>query len=278
VRAARFIALGILLIALCAQFALGERRSVTRKVRIGEGATTFVLSCPKGHAALNGGTYPTASDVVTSYSGPVKGLLRRWRFGFDAEGPATVRASVRCRRIRFPKRVHARFQVQSLARNEITVNSGATRRVRLRCEKGLVPTGWGQSQTPGGASEPGAIDLYSVIPSRRGFRVGLRSQSTEDAQINLYLRCWRRKLRGQLARVRVREFRNKVPANGRTRIRHTCRRGEFSLATGWSFASRSGLAVSATRAAGARRARWLFDNGGGRAKARTSILCLARQR
>jgi hypothetical protein len=277
VRAARFIPFVVLLIALSAQFALGEGRSVTRKVRIGEGTTSFALSCPKGHAALNGGTYPTASDVVTSYSGPVKGL-RRWRFGFDAEGPATVRAVVRCGRIRFPKRVHARFQVQSLAKNKVTVAAGATRRVRLRCRKGLVPTGYGQSQTPGGASEPGAIDFYSVTPSRRGFLVGLRSQSTEDAQVNLFLRCWRRKLRGRLARVQVHGFRDKVPANGRKRIRHTCPRGEFSLATGWSFASRSSLAMSATRAAGAGRARWLFDNGGGRAKVRTSILCLTRQR
>src|SRR4051794_7117629 len=175
--------------ALSAPAALAEGRSVTRKVRLGEGARAFTVSCPKGFAALNGGTYPTASDVVPSVSAPVKGL-RRWRFGFDAEGPATVRAVVRCGRLSFPRRVHARFQLQTKAKNKMTVASGATRRVTLRCKKGHVPTGYGQNQTPTGPDQDrdaGAIDFHSVTATRRGFVFGLRNQSTESSQVDLFI-------------------------------------------------------------------------------------------
>jgi hypothetical protein len=281
VRVARFTGLVLALLALSAQPAFAEGRSVTRRVQLREGANAFTVSCPRKFAALNGGTYPTASDVLPSISAPGKGL-RQWRFGFDAGGPANVRVVVRCERLKFPRRVHAKFQVHTAAKNKLTVGSGATRKVTLRCPKGHVPTGYGQNQTPTGEGQDrdaGAIDFYLVKATKRGFVFGLRNQSTETAQVDLFIRCLRRKLRGRLAKVRVRKFkRQTVPANGSRRLRHACRRGDFALATGWSFGSGSGVALTSTRPAGKRRARWAFDNGGDRAKVRTSILCLARQR
>jgi hypothetical protein len=273
---ARFLGLALALLAVSAQPAFGEGRSVTRKVKIGEGASSFTVSCPKGYTALNGGTYPTISDVVTSLSAPDRGL-RKWRFGFDAEGPSKVRVEVRCGGVRFRHRTRSRFQVQTSARNNVLVRAGATRKVRLKCAKGRIPTGYGQSQTLGQDREPGAIDFYSVAPSRRGFVIRLRNQSTEDSKIDLFLRCWKRTGRGQL-RVKVRKFRTRIPANGRKGVKHRCRRGEFALATGWSFSPDSGVALTSTRTTGKRKARWSFDNGSDGARARTSILCLARQR
>ena len=270
-----------MLLALSAQPAFAEGRSVTRKVALKEGANSFTVSCPRNFAALNGGTYPTASDVVPSISAPVKGL-RRWRFGFEAGGPANVRVVVRCGRVKFPRRLHAHFEVNTAAKNELTVGPAATRKVTISCAKGHVPTGYGQNQTPTGEDQDrdaGAIDFYLVKATRRKVVIGLRNQSTEAAQVDLFIRCWRQRLGGRLAKVRVRRFkRQTVPANGSRRLRHTCRRGEFALATGWSFGSGSGVSLTSTRPAGKRRARWVFDNGGGRAKVRTSILCLTRQR
>ena len=144
-----------------------------------------------------------------------------------------------------------------------------------------MPAGYGQNQTPTGPEqdrEAGAIDFHSVTATRRGFVFGLRSQSTESAQIDLVIRCLKLRRRGRPARVRVRKFRTRVPANGSKRVRHRCRRGEFALATGWSFGSDSGVTVSSTRTTGRRKARWLFDNGSDPARVRLSIVCLARQR
>ena len=150
--------------------------------------------------------------------------------------------------------------------------------MRLKCAKGRIPTGYGQSQTLGQDREPGAIDFSAVTPTHRGFSIRLRSQSTEGSRIDLFLRCWKRRLSGHLAKVKVRKFKTRIPANGTRRLKHRCHRGEFALATGWSFPSDSGVALTSTRTTGKTKARWSFDNGSDGVRGRTSILCLARQR
>jgi hypothetical protein len=273
----RSIALALALLAVGAQPALGEGHSVTVKKRLGQGVSTFAGSCPRNYVALNGASFPTPGDVVPSYSGPGESL-RRWRFGFDAGGPGTVRTTVRCGRTRFPRRVHVKFQVQSVARNDIRLGAGTTKKVALRCTEGHVPTGYGQDQSPGGATsprDPGAIDFQSVVPHKHGITFGLRNDTSEAAKVNVFMRCWQRKIRGRTSPVEPRSFRDKVRAGKGKRVKHSCRRGEFALATGWSIPRGSQVSLSSSRPDGSRRGRWAFDNDGGASNVRTSLLCLS---
>jgi hypothetical protein len=263
----------LLVVAAPAGARRDDVRTVTKSFNASAGTSSFALTCPRGFVALGGGpvTLPDGVELGRSLPGQSR---RSWLLGFSSQAPATVRGEVRCANVSFHGKRSVRYQLGTVAVNEITVAAGSSLRVNLKCTNGLVPTGIGQDQTPvpgGGPRRPGAIDIRAASPQGRGFVLRLHNGSTTRAEGDYYLRCLKRSVNGQRLKVGKHSFSDQLDASGQ--VGHSCKRGQSALTTGWSLVSPD-ISLRSTYLPGTRGGRWLFRYGRVPRRVKTALLCL----
>jgi hypothetical protein len=163
---------------------------------------------------------------------------------------------------------------------DVTVPGGSTSRVALRCPPGFVPTGWGHE-----GLLAGDLRIAAAVPGRGRWAFILENTGAARVTGTLHIRCLERSVRarrrGQAVRhgfrIRRASYRDGVPAGGAVPLTHSCRRSEFSVATGTGLDASDDLVLSASHPAGERRGRWTFAHpGGAREPITTYLLCLDR--
>jgi hypothetical protein len=159
----------------------------------------------------------------------------------------------------------AKGRVRTKRKKRVRLVPGAVRTVRVRCRRGQVPTGWGERQSPGtgiariSLTVPPAIDFFRVGVSGRKVAFGLSNASEDETgSVDLYVRCWKKRKRA--GRIVRRTFHQRTESTGEIQFKHSCRRRQVSLFTGFSFDPSSGGSLVSTRPIHKRSARWLFEN------------------
>jgi hypothetical protein len=250
--------------------------TVSRSATVAGGATrTLELSCRAPAIALNATAsgLPTGADVRRS--SPSAGVLG-WSLELAAAESAArqrLSASIRCLRLELPSGVrNVSLDAETRRSAGVLVPAGSARRTAVRCERGYTPTGYG---VDGGGAQ---VHLAGALASTRGWSFRLANAGAAAAQASVSVRCVRARIEGLRGRTPVSlrlatrraSFTDTVQA-GRP-VRHSCRAGEFSVATGVSLAS--GIELQSAQPAGERGGLWKFRRGRGRVE--TQLLCLAR--
>ena len=240
--------------------------SVKQSARVSGGGTAeLVLTCPDTAVALN------ASASVELGNDSIPGRdARRWRFLVRGQGDAQrVKAVLRCVRLTLPSGISGvRLVVGTVRRPDVFVVAGATRRVALQCERGMIPTGWGLER--GGSGQD--IAVKAAAPTKRGFLFKLTNTGNAGASATPRIRCLGRTQNASSGErhsfsTRVAKFQD----GGRT-ARHSCADDEYSVAPGVSLDG--GSLLDSAVPAGPRGGTWRFSKAGA---AKTSLICLSRE-
>ncbi len=226
------------------------------------GAATKTVSCARGSIALSGAVVP-ASNTATVSSVP-RGV-RSWRFEVVSTRRSAVRlrAQLRCVRLVVPEGVgRTTVRVGTKFVRRALVPAGGSSAVRLRCQRGLVPTGFGFDH--GTATGPGAdVQFTSIEPVDTGFKVGMENLGQQDATVTPYARCVQQRQRGKGAQHTMRLLRKSYSGRlkrGVFRVKGACPRGYFSIEAGHKFKASGSLFELASRATGTRGGRWYFGS------------------
>jgi hypothetical protein len=250
--------------------------SVSRSATVAGGAIrTLELSCPAPAIALNATASRLPAGAAVRRSFPSAGVLG-WSLELAAAESAArqrLSASIRCLRLELPSGVRdVSLDAETRRSAGVQLPAGSARRTSVRCERGYTPTGYGVDT--GGAQ----VRLAAALANTRGWSFRLANAGGAAAQASVSIRCVRARTEGlrrgapvslRLAMRRA-SFTDSVQA-GRP-VRHSCRAGEFSVATGVSLAS--GIELQSAQPTGTRGGLWKFR--GGRGRVETQLLCLAR--
>jgi hypothetical protein len=245
-----------------------EPVSVSRFVGLAAGETrTVSLTCPDTAVALHAAS--TSEPGTDSIPGS---NAQRWTFRFvnRSAGPRRVGGVLRCVQLRVPADVgDVTLVVGTVRRPNLFVVAGAAREVTLTCRRGMIPTGWGLERGDAGR----AIAVAAASPTRRGFRFVLENNGNVGGSATPQIRCLERKEaatggKSHSFRTRVAMFDDDGGA-----VRHSCRRREFSVATGVSLDPAGDLALDRATPRRTRGGLWRFSGDG---SATTSLICLAR--
>jgi hypothetical protein len=228
---------------------------------------TVSLTCPGTAVALHGAaTSERGTDSIPG-SNP-----QRWTFRFanDSDGPRRVGGVLRCVRLRVPADVgDVALVVGTVRRPDVFVVAGATREVTLTCERGMIPTGWGIERGDAGRT----IAVAAASPTRRGFSFLLENTGNVGASATPRIRCLERQEQatgGKAHAFRTRVARFEDDAN---MVRHSCRRGEYSVSAGVSLDPAADVVLDRATPRRERGGAWRFVGDG---SATTSLICLAR--
>ena len=250
--------------------------TVSRSATIAGGATrTLALSCRAPAIALNATASGLPAGAELRRSSPSTGVLG-WSLELAAAETAArqrLGASIRCLRLELPTGVRDVSLGAATRRTPaVLVPAGATRRTSVRCERGYIPTGYGIDR--GGAQ----LRLAGAFASARGWSFRLANPGGAAAEASVVIRCLRAKVEGLRSgapvslRVETRRASFTDNAAAGRSLRHSCRTGEFSVATGFSLAA--GVELESAQPTGTRGGLWRFRGSGGRVE--TQLLCLAR--
>jgi hypothetical protein len=243
----------------------------------GGAARTFDLSCRGPAIALNATAsgLPSGADVLRSTPGVG---VRRWSLRLAAAESAArqrLSASIRCLRVALPSGITGvSLGVVTRRSPSVLVPAGATQRTSVSCKRGYIPTGYGLTR---GDAE---LRLTEALASARGWSFRLANTGSQAAEASVTIRCARaaiEALRGGAPvslRLETRQASFSDSVEPGRPLRHSCRPGEFSVATGVSLDQASGVELESAQPAGSRAGRWTFRGSGGRV--RTQLLCLAR--
>ncbi|MBA3263030.1 MAG: hypothetical protein H0T69_11310 [Thermoleophilaceae bacterium] len=273
-RAATLAILTAAALPAAAQAGVVEPVSVTRQTDVPAGQTrSLTLKCPARAVALNA-TATSALDATSSLPGAD---ARRWTFRFTAGDTATTGGAVlRCVRLRLPERVSGvGLAVETKFQPVLEVPPGSTVKVGMRCSHGNVPTGWGLDRT--GADN--GLAIAAAVPTKRGWSFAIENAGTTPAAGNLSTRCLERKQRASSGQrhafsTRVASFNEQLEGSGTTS--RSCKRGEFSVATGLSLPASDDILLTHTLVVGQRGGEWSFAQPSGATSVKTSLVCLAR--
>jgi hypothetical protein len=251
----------------------------TVTVRAG-GVTSVALRCPAAAVTLNGSAVPLGSGALARDSQPVGDTPGRWVFRFVASGDSgsrRARAVLRCVRLRLPSGVSgARLNVMSADTGFESVAAGTSRLFTLACDPGFVPTGWGVERRGAGARR---LRVTRAAPTANGWVLQFENASSAAAGGRFHIRCLERRqtaTTGQRHTFRTRRARFSE-AGRRRAAKHSCRRSEFSVSTGFSVAPARDIRLVSAQPLGTRGARWRFDNEPARNKpVKTYLVCLDR--
>jgi hypothetical protein len=241
--------------------------SVSGSVTVPQGATrTPTLTCPGAAVALHGAASSEPGTDSIPSSNP-----QRWTFRFDSGPRRRVSALLRCVQLRVPAGVgDVRLVVGTLRRPAVFVVAGATRRVTLTCEPGMVPTGWGLQR--GGAGDE--IALAAVAPARRGFVFELENRGDVGASATPRIRCLERTQRASGGERHSFGTRLASFEDDGSVAQHACRRGEYSVSAGFSLDPAGDAIVNRATPRGERGGLWRLSEA---APATTSLVCLSRR-
>lgn len=255
-----------------AQAAVVETATVSRSVSVApDAARSLTLSCPAGFLALSGAARSGFTTLTESF--PRSGT-RQWTFRFASRGNRhRAGALLRCVRLDLPVGVGGvTLRVGSAFKGDIEVAPGATRRVRVDCPGGQIPTGWGLRR--GRA----AVSVAAAVPTAGGWVFDLENRGRSRAETTAYVRCLapvQRARSGQVHRFSIRT-RTHVDRGPTRTTSHSCPAGEFSVATGVALSPAQDIFLTATYPDGKRGGRWSFRRAGASSTVETSLLCLDR--
>jgi hypothetical protein len=242
------------------------------------GARTLTLECPGSSVAVNGAITRQGGGVDLRRSAPGR-EAGDWRFRLAAAegvGPR-ARAVLRCVGIQLPDGVAgAGLQVNTQRRTNIELDPGESKPVRIGCGRAWTATGYGLFR---GAD--GDVRLAAVVPTAHGWIFRLENIGSEEAVAGVAARCLRtavRADRGGTLRFRAarREFDDVSVSGGRVSFVHSCRRGEFSLATGSAVDPLDGIALIRSHPTTSLAGRWTFGQSSAGDRVTTHLVCLRR--
>jgi len=267
--------------ALCAPLisAAGvQAKDVVRPTSVRGGVMTepaassgIILGCRTPAVALSGAVSRSgAGDLVWSRPGAE---IRNWDFEFAAAARRRAAAQLRCLSLRLPAGVReAELRVNTVRSDALTLPPGASRSVKLRCDRGYVPTGYGLERD-------GDIGTGAALPGPRGWRFRIENRGASEGRATLRIRCLQRAVSADsddgetTLRFAVRRAAFADSARSGAGVSHSCGKREYSLATGFDSAPGSGVSVTSSGPAGRRGGSWSFA-GAGSAQVRTYLLCL----
>jgi hypothetical protein len=273
----------LLVVALTALPGAAEARDVIQPSTVSRSATvaggaarTLQVSCPTPAVALNATATGLPAGATVRRSLPGTGVLG-WRLELAAaenEARQRLSASVRCLRLALPAAVtDVRLSASTRFEPDLSVPAGGTQPVALRCGAGYIPTGYGLDMLAG------QVSVAAAVPGPRGWSFRLANSSSAEARVTVSIRCTRALIKGRRrgASVRLRLETRRTSFTDTAiegeALRHACRAGEFSVATGASVDQATGLEVVSAHPAGARGGLWTFSGAG---RVETHLLCLAR--
>jgi hypothetical protein len=239
------------------------------------------LSCAPPAVALSGAVTRMGADARLRRSVPGAGA-GDWDFRFSARKGSrrVVEAELRCVRLRLPPGMSgARVAVRTRGRPGISIPRGQTESVAIPCGPGYQGTGHGFT-----VGSRGDVRVAAAIPTSRGWRFELENLGAREATAGLSARCLKREVSarrgGQLRQLRFqvarREFSDTADSRGELTFTHSCRPGEYSLATGSEVDPLDAIALVRSHAAGRRAASWTFARARAGDRVTTHLACLDR--
>jgi len=246
------------------------------------GASTLTLRCPAAAVALNAAVTRRGAGVTVRRSIP-GAAPDDWRFRLTAAAGArsrSVRAVLRCVRLAVPVGLSGARLVVSTRRSPLfEVPAGSFIAAQTGCPAGFVATGYGLDR---GARRD--VTIAAAIPTANGWNFSIEDTSASRTRARLTARCLKRVVsahrRGATTsmtfRVRRRELANRVGPGAGGRFSHSCRRSEFSAATGSVVDPADDIELSGSHPAGASGGRWTFSRVHAGDRVRSSLVCLSR--
>lgn len=217
------------------------------------GPTAFAVGCRGQDIAVSGGVVKPAPEARLVSAKPLN--ARTFAFRFQNAGPAArVTVAVACRRSRAGGPA---LRATRLAKPLLVRGAGQTSGT-IACPSQSVPAGFGVGLPAGDGS---AVELRRATANTRGFEFTFANNSAKRRNVVVFGECLSPVSRPRAAleplHFELLSFTQPL-APGLHRIRHTCRSGWLSLATGYALA-RPGLRVDGSAAVGA-SGTWLIDN------------------
>ena len=266
--------------------------SVARNVQVKPSGTTSVsVRCPSRQSvALAGAVVSAGSGAVPRDSVPGDG--RSWTFRFttlggSSAGSRRARVVLRCVRLRIEQGMQeVRLRVFTGLR-EVTIRALSSRRVRVSCAPGFVPTGYGMDRafrSEGGPLPAADLRLAASVPSTGSWVFRVENAGGSDTRAALRVRCLARTAtarRGsrslrQGLKVHTAAFSDSVGTGSSENVTHSCPAGHFSLATGHALSANDDIFVRLASPFASRSGRWTFDHqAGGSQSVRTYLTCLS---
>jgi hypothetical protein len=245
------------------------------------GATTLSLHCPAEAVALNAAIARRGSAVTLRRSIPGADP-GEWRFRLSGGRAVNreVRAVLRCVRLQLPIGVSGTRLVVSTKRPPgIRIPAGSSTPLEVRCRPGFGATGYGLDR---GARRD--VKIAEAVPSAGGWRFRLENTGAAPVSARLSVRCLKRTVGARRSgaptqmsfRTAQRGFSDTI-APGHTNFLHSCRRSEFSLATGSVVDAAGSIALSASHPSRARGGRWAFSHASTGDQVQTFLVCLSRR-
>jgi hypothetical protein len=254
--------------------------SVRESIIVPEGgARTLTLECPGTSVAVNGAVSRQGSGVDLRSSTPSR-EAGDWRFRFAATtgvGPR-ARAVLRCVGLSLPDGVSGtRLRISTQRRTGVELDPGESKAVRLGCGRAWSGTGYGLDR---GAS--GDVRLAAAVPTAHGWIFRLENIGSEGAVGGVSARCLRTVVEadsGGTLRFRAarRVFLATSESGGRERFVHSCRRSEFSLATGSSVSPADDIALIRSHPTTSIGGRWTFGDANAGEHVLMQLVCLSRR-
>jgi hypothetical protein len=247
------------------------------------GVSTLTLRCPATAVALNAAVTRQGAGVTVRRSIPGSDS-GDWQFRLAASPGARqrgVRATLRCVRLALPVGISgARLTVSTRRSPVFEIQPGSFVAGQTGCQAGFVATGYGLDR---GARRD--VTVAAAIPTAQGWNFSIENTGSTPARARFTARCLKRvvssrregaatNLSFQIAR---RGFSNQVgPGAGRS-FSHSCRRSEFSVATGSAVDPAEDIELSGSHPARSRGGRWVFAHAQAGDSVSSSLICLNRR-
>jgi hypothetical protein len=244
------------------------------------GSSTLTLRCPASAVALNAAVTQRGAGVTVRRSIPGS-ESGDWRFRLTAAAGARsrgVRAVLRCVRLALPVGVTGTRLVVSTRRSPVfEIPAGSFIAAQTGCPAGFAATGYGVDQ---GARRD--VRIAAAMPTGSGWNFSLENTGASPARARFTARCLKRVVSARSGgamtfRLRRPEFSNQVGPGAGRRFSHSCRRSEFSVATGSVVDPADDIELSGSHPAGSRGGRWAFTRAHAGDRVRSSLVCLNRR-
>lgn len=242
---------------LAAQGVLAPSVSATHAVPAG-GITSFAVRCRAGYTAVSAGIASPAPGTTVLAITPAG--LSGYRFRLDnpaANGDRRVTVAAACRKVGTDA---SRFvlRLKPLERRTVVVRPGETASATLSCPRGTTPAGGGF------ALGSTALSVRRDASTLTSASYGVANSGRRARKATLYGGCLTlfRTADSPFEQLHVQVTTFRVPLRpGPQSLARSCRRGWFSLDTGYALRARTTtLDAAAPSASGGR---WRLTNGSG---------------
>jgi hypothetical protein len=245
------------------------------------GTRVLTLSCPAPSVALSAAVTRLGRAARLRRSTPGTNAAD-WRLRFAAGRGASrrVEAELRCVRLRLPSGVSgAGLEIRTRSADGVRIAPGESEALDLGCGAGYAATGYGIDR-----GRRGDVRVAAAVPRARGWRFELENVGSAAARAGVSVRCLKREVDARREGERVelhfdvvrRRFEDVVVQRGRVSFIHSCRRGQWSVATGSEVDPLDAIALVRSAAAGARSASWTFARARSGDDVTNHLVCLGR--